>query len=61
MTRSDNSVDSEPIMDFDLPIQVQEAIQPTPSTSSSSGEASGILNTDKIKSYTPKWFKNAFK
>ncbi|XP_008543249.1 tether containing UBX domain for GLUT4 [Microplitis demolitor] len=62
MTRNDpdNSGDSNANIEPET-IQIRETIQNNSVPSSSSGEGSNVFNTDRIKNYTPKWFKNAFK
>ncbi|KAH0533771.1 tether containing UBX domain for GLUT4 [Cotesia glomerata] len=62
MTRDEpnNSGDSNANVESDN-VQLRSSI-PNESVPSSSGtEGSNVSNSDRIKNYTPKWFKNAFK
>lgn len=66
MTRSDvaSSSDSNDNLEIDSPVSVDVnetlSCDPTPS-GSTTNETSGGLNANRMKSYAPKWFKNAFK
>ncbi|KAK0163018.1 hypothetical protein PV327_006734 [Microctonus hyperodae] len=66
MTRSDvaSSSDSNANLEIANPVSVDVnetlSCDPTPS-GSITNEASGGLNANRMKSYAPKWFKNAFK
>lgn len=62
MTRDEpnNSGDSNANVVSDN-VELRPSIPNESVPSSSGAEGSNVFNSDRIKNYTPKWFKNAFK